>query len=121
MPVYKTKKLQKQRRHNRLRKKVIGSAERPRLSVSFSEKHMYVQLIDDDKGCTIAATSTLDPIFKESGAKANVNGAEIIGKIVAEKAKEAGVSVVVFDRGGYRYHGRVKAIAEAARENGLKF
>lgn len=121
MPKCKTKKDFITRRHRRLRKKVVGSATTPRLCVSLSAKHMYVQFIDDAAGNTLAASSTLDSKFVETGLKVNVAGAAALGKISAEKAIAAGVTTVVFDRGGYRFHGRVKAIAEAAREAGLKF
>jgi large subunit ribosomal protein L18 len=108
------------RRHLRVRKKVRGTAEKPRLSVYRSLSHIYAQLIDDDAGRTIAAASDL-----EKGAQRNGNGktgvAKEVGELIAQRAKEQGVSRVVFDRGGYRYHGRVKALAEAAREAGLEF
>jgi large subunit ribosomal protein L18 len=121
MPKWKTQKDYIARRHKRLRKKVVGTAERPRMCVSLSSKHLYVQFIDDAAAVTLAASSTLDSKFRETGLKVNVAGAAALGKIAAEKAVAAGVSTVVFDRGGFQYHGRVKAIAEAAREAGLKF
>lgn len=121
MPKCKTKKDFIARRHKRLRKKISGTAACPRLCVSLSSKHMYVQCIDDEAANTIAASSTMDAKFRETGLNINVAGAAALGKIVAEKALAAGVSTVVFDRGGYQFHGRVKAIAEAAREAGLKF
>ncbi len=114
----KTKKQYRQRRHMRLRKKVAGTRECPRMSVMLSLNHIYVQFIDDDAGHTLAATSTMDKAFS---GKSNMEGAAILGKIAAEKATAAGITKVVFDRGGFNYHGRVKAIAEAARENGLQF
>jgi len=111
----------RQRRHNRLRKKVIGTAQRPRMAVFRSNKHLYVQLIDDDKGHTMASTSTLDAKYVESGAGSNVGGAEILGRIAAEKALAVGITEVVFDRGGFAFHGKIKALAESARKTGLKF
>lgn len=116
-----SKKEARERRHMRLRKKIMGTAERPRLAVFKSLKHIYVQLIDDDKGCTLASTSTMDPLFKQSGGGANVGGAAVLGKIAAEKAKAVGVTRVVFDRGGFPFHGKIKALADAARANGLNF
>jgi len=121
MPKCKTKKDFIVRRHQRLRKKVSGTADCPRLCVSLSAKHMYVQFIDDENGATLAASSTLDPKFRETGLNVNVAGAGALGKIAGEKAISAGISSIVFDRGGYQFHGRVKAIADAAREAGLKF
>jgi len=117
----KNKKQLRQIRHVRLRKTVTGTTERPRLSVCCTSKHMYVQVIDDSHGHTLAAVSTVDKAFREGGNKANLAGATALGKLVAERAKAAQVSSVVFDRGGFRFHGRVKAIAEAAREAGLQF
>lgn len=114
--VCKTKKEFRIRRHNRLRKKVVGTAERPRMAVYLSLKHISVQFIDDTAGHTLAAMSTLDKSFT---GKPNVEGAAAIGKAAAERAVSAGIKQVVFDRGGFRYHGRVKAIADAAREGGL--
>ncbi len=109
------------RRHKRLRNKISGTAECPRMAVFVSNKNMRVQMIDDNAGKTLASASTLSAEFKKTGAKAsNVKGAEALGTIVAEKAKAAGISTAVFDRGGFRFHGKVKAIAEAARKNGLK-
>lgn len=106
--------------HWRIRAKVQGSAERPRLAVFRSVKHIYVQVIDDRAGATIVSASSAE---KNASAKngGNVDGAKGVGKLVAERAKEKGVKSVVFDRGGYLYHGRVKALAEAAREAGLEF
>ncbi len=108
-----------QKRRWRIRKKVQGSAERPRLSVHFSNKHIYAQCIDDVKGHTMAYVSSLDG--KDTALKANNEGAVVLGKALAEKAKAAGIESVVFDRGGRRYHGCVKSFAEAAREGGLQF
>ena len=106
--------------HERIRRKVRGSEERPRLAVYRSTKHIYAQVIDDRKGHTVAAASSSE---KSSAVKSggNVAGAKEIGKLVAQRAKEKGISKVVFDRGGYLYHGRVKALADAAREAGLEF
>jgi large subunit ribosomal protein L18 len=110
------------KRHWRVRKKVVGSSRRPRLSVCFTEQHIYVQFIDDEGGRTLAATSTRSPIAREGGRlTANVAGATRIGQLAAEAAKAQGIEEVVFDRGGKRYHGKVKALADAARESGLKF
>ena len=111
------------RRHIRLRKKIQGTAERPRLSVFRSLHHIYAQIIDDTAGRTLISASTLDPEVKAAlpGATNNKESAKIVGKIVAERAKAKGITKVVFDRGGPIYHGRVAALAEAARENGLEF
>ena len=117
----KNRKEQRVRRHMRIRKKVAGTAARPRLCVSVTANNIYCQVINDDLGVTVAATSSLDAKFKAENAKPNLEGAALLGKFIAEAAKTAGVTEVVFDRSGYRYHGRVKAIAEAARELGLKF
>ena len=107
------------RRHLRLRQKVSGTTARPRMSVCFTSKHIYVQFIDDSQGSTLAAVSTVAPDAK--GTKANLAGAKKLGSLAAQKAKEKNIAAVVFDRGGFRYHGRVKALADAAREAGLKF
>jgi large subunit ribosomal protein L18 len=113
-----TKVESRQRRHLRLRQKISGTADRPRMSVCLSGKHIYVQFIDDTQGRTLASMSTLAPEGK--GAKANVAGARKIGTLAAQKAKENNIRQVVFDRGGFRFHGRIKALADAAREAGLK-
>ena len=106
--------------HSRIRKKVRGSADRPRLAVFRSLNHIYAQLIDDDSGKTLATASTTEKSL--GGATGgNISAAQQVGKTIAERAKAAGVSKVVYDRGGYLYHGRVKALADAAREAGLKF
>jgi large subunit ribosomal protein L18 len=107
------------RRHLRLRKKVNGTATRPRMAVSFTGKHIYVQFIDDVVGKTLAAASTAAGDGK--GTKATMAGAKKIGALAAEQAKAKNITAVVFDRGGFRFHGRVKALADAAREAGLKF
>ncbi len=104
--------------HERIRRKLRGSSERPRLAVFRSVKHIYAQVIDDDKGHTVVAASSNEKNATNGG---NVAGAKAIGKLVAERAKEQGIKAVVFDRGGYLYHGRVKALADAAREAGLEF
>ncbi|HIW87458.1 MAG TPA: 50S ribosomal protein L18 [Candidatus Onthomorpha intestinigallinarum] len=103
----------------RIRKKVNGTAERPRLTVFRSNKEIYAQLIDDTKGITLASASSMEKSFEKKGTKTDV--AISVGKVIAERAKTVGVDSVVFDRNGYLYHGRVKSLAEAARENGLKF
>jgi large subunit ribosomal protein L18 len=109
----------RRRRHLRLRQWVRGTAARPRLSVCFTGQHIYVQFIDDRQGRTLAAVSTRGAEAK--GLKANVAGAKKLGSLAAQKAKEKNISQVVFDRGGFRYHGRVKALADAARAEGLVF
>ena len=115
-----TKSEHRIRRHRRVRKKVLGTAERPRLAVFRSNKHIYVQAIDDMSGRTVASASTMESA-QRSGATATVDAATQVGKLVAERVKAAGITTVVFDRGGYLYHGRIKALADAAREAGLKF
>jgi large subunit ribosomal protein L18 len=107
-------------RHLRLRKKVVGSASRPRLCVHFSAKNIYVQLVDDSAGITLASVSTTETSVKE-GARANVATASRVGRLIAERAIVADVRSVVFDRGGWQFHGKVKALADAAREAGLNF
>jgi large subunit ribosomal protein L18 len=110
------------KRHLRVRKKISGSHERPRLSVFRSSKHIYVQLIDDVKGVTIASASTLDKELAEQvGNGGNVEAARKVGELIAQRAKAKGHESVVFDRGGYLYHGRIQALADAAREAGLQF
>ena len=104
--------------HKRIRRRIAGTPERPRLAVFRSVKHIYAQVIDDTKGHTVAAASTAEGENKNGG---NLAGAKEIGKLVAQRAKDKGIKAVVFDRGGYHYHGRVKALAEAAREAGLEF
>ena len=110
------------RRHRRVRKKVRGTAARPRLAVFRSNKHIYAQVIDDAKGQTLASASSLEKDMRDSlKTGANVEAAKAVGKRLAERASAKGVKQVVFDRGGYLYHGRVKALADAARESGLSF
>ncbi len=113
----------REKRHLRIRKNIRGTAERPRLSIYKSLKHLYVQLIDDASGRCILSVTTNTKENKSSGKKsfANVEGGKQIGRLIAEKAKGSGHESVVFDRSGYRYHGIVKAVADAAREAGLKF
>ena len=112
----------RQRRHARARVKVEGTASRPRLCVFRSLNHIYAQVIDDLKGHTLASASTLDPeLAGELAGKARIGRAELVGSMVTKRALASGIKEVVFDRGGYRYHGRVKALAEAARQAGLKF
>ena len=106
--------------HTRIRAKVKGTAERPRLAVFRSVKHIYAQVIDDVAGHTVVAASSSEKVAGK-GSGGNMSGAKAIGKLVAERAKDKGIKSVVFDRGGYHYHGRVKALAEAAREAGLEF
>ena len=109
-------------RHLRLRKKVAGTPERPRLAVHFSGQHIYAQVIDDDGGKTLAAVNTTEKAFKEEkSSRANVDTAVKVGKLVAERARSKNINKVVFDRGGSIYHGKVKALADAAREGGLEF
>ena len=115
-------RLARNRRHSRVRAKVIGTASRPRLCLFRSLDHIYAQVIDDSKGHTLASASTLEPELKgEAQGKAKTAEAEMVGSLVAKRALSKGISQVVFDRGGYKYHGRVKALAEAARQAGLKF
>ena len=110
------------RRHKRVRTKVEGITSRPRLSVFRSLKHIYAQVIDDSQGHTLASASTLDPEIKsEVVGKTKTGEAELVGSLVAKRALSKGVNLVIFDRGGYKYHGRVKTLAEAARQGGLKF
>jgi large subunit ribosomal protein L18 len=121
----KTKDDRRQRIKFRLRKRTTGNTERPRLTVFRSVTHMYVQVIDDMTGQTIASASTVEPTVKGSLGKdakgGNVAGAKVIGRTIAERLLEKGVKRVVFDRNGFLYHGRVKAVADAAREAGLEF
>lgn len=115
------------RRHRRLRKRLAGLPDRPRLCVHRSHKHLYVQVINDLEGKTVVSCSTQSPAFRGEGKAAktargsNISAAEWLGELVALAAKKQGIQQVVFDRGGYRYHGRVKALADAARKGGLQF
>lgn len=106
--------------HSRIRKKVTGTSARPRLAIFRSVKHIYAQIIDDEKGVTLCSASSVEKIAGV-GNGGNTDAAKSIGKLIAERAKEKGIEQVVFDRGGYIYHGRVKSLAEAAREAGLQF
>ncbi|RVU54077.1 50S ribosomal protein L18 [Anaerosphaera multitolerans] len=108
------------KRHKRIRNKISGTATCPRLSVYRSDAHIYAQIIDDEKGHTLASASTLDKSLELSSTK-NLEAAKKIGETIAKRALDAGIEEVVFDRSGYLYHGRIKALAEAARETGLKF
>jgi large subunit ribosomal protein L18 len=105
--------------HSRIRSRVSGSGERPRLAVFRSLNHIYAQVIDDQRGHTLVAAASTEKDLRGKGG--NIEGAKLIGKAVAERAKEKGITKVVFDRGGYLYHGRVKALADAARQAGLEF
>jgi large subunit ribosomal protein L18 len=112
----------RQRRHLRLRRGIRGTADRPRLSVFRSLAHMHVQIIDDGVGRTLAAASTLDPEIRARAQSASKSEAcKIVGQLIAKRARERGIVRVVFDRGGYQYHGRVRAVADGAREGGLEF
>ena len=111
----------RQRVHDRIRAKMSGTAERPRLNVYRSLNHIYTQLIDDANGVTLASASTMSGKGTERKSGGNVEAAKEVGKLIAERAKEKGIKKVVFDRGGYLYHGRIKALADAAREAGLDF
>lgn len=113
------RKSKRLRRHLRVRKKVFGTPERPRLSVYRSEKNIYAQIIDDINAVTLVSASSLEKDFSAKGG--NKEGAKLVGEAIAKKAVEKGLTEVVFDRGGYVYHGRVQALAEGAREAGLKF
>jgi large subunit ribosomal protein L18 len=116
----KTKQQIRRAIHKRIRNKIAGTQERPRLAVFRSLDHIYAQVIDDSRGTTLVAASTTEPAWgKRTGG--NIAAAKEIGKLIAERAKEKGIDTVIFDRGGYIFHGRVKSLAEAAREAGLKF
>ncbi|HEV2490910.1 MAG TPA: 50S ribosomal protein L18 [Candidatus Acidoferrales bacterium] len=126
MSVVRVQKLSRdahrRRIHQRTRKVIVGSEDRPRLCVYRSLKHIRVQVVDDHLGRTLAAASSLDKdVKKQIKGGGNIAAAKVVGKIIAERAKAAGVGKVVFDRGGYQYHGRIQALAEAAREAGLQF
>jgi len=111
----------RQRRHRRIRVRLTGTARRPRLSVFRSLQHIYAQVIDDVSGTTLVAASTNDPTGRGGGSGSKTERAKAVGEAVAQRAKEKGISTVVFDRGGYLYHGRIKALADAARAAGLEF
>ncbi len=115
-------RLARKRRHYRVRQKVKGTSSKPRLCVFRSLNHIYAQVIDDSQGHTLVSASTLDPETKsDTDGKAKTGQAELVGLVLAKRALSKGISQVAFDRGGYNYHGRVKALAEAARQGGLKF
>lgn len=112
----------RKKRHRRVRQKVSGTAERPRLNVYRSLKHIYAQLIDDQTGITLVSASSMEPDLRDkSSPSGNAAAAKVVGERLAERAKDKGIEEVLFDRGGYIYHGRVKALADGAREKGLKF
>jgi large subunit ribosomal protein L18 len=117
----KDKQIGRARRHYRVRKKVSGTSERPRLAVFRSNKHITAQVIDDRSGRTVAAASSVEKDLRQAGRTGNKAAASTVGRLVGERARAAGVSRVVFDRGGFLYHGRVAAVADAAREAGLEF
>ncbi len=118
----KTKEYKRARRHLRVRRKVVGTPERPRLNVFRSSNHIYAQIIDDIAQRTLVSASSGEPAFRESGKSGgNIDGARFVGNLLAKRAVEKDITKVVFDRGGYLYHGRVKALAEGAREGGLDF
>jgi large subunit ribosomal protein L18 len=119
---HKDKKEQRRKRHLRVRSAISGTPERPRLAVFRSEKHIYAQLIDDSKGVTLVSASTVDKDVKGSIDKSwNIDAAKKVGELLAKKAKDKGITNVVFDRGGFKFHGRVKSLAEGARAGGLQF
>ena len=112
----------RERRHRRVRAGVVGTPERPRLNVFRSLRHMYAQVVDDSVGKTLVAVSTLDPeVRTQLEGLHKIDQAKLVGKTLAERAQKAGIKAVVFDRGGYKFHGRVKALADASREGGLDF
>jgi large subunit ribosomal protein L18 len=118
----KTKEEIRTRLHSRIRKKVAGTPHRPRLAVFRSQSHIYAQVIDDDAGRTVCAASSLDKDLKSKFKRgANIAAAKAVGQLIADRAQAQGVKAVVFDRGGFKYHGRIKALADAARESGLTF
>ncbi|HZV79547.1 MAG TPA: 50S ribosomal protein L18 [Candidatus Binatus sp.] len=122
MATLKSRNALRLRRHGRIRTRMLGSAQRPRLSVFRSLHHVYAQIIDDTTGRTLAAASTREKdVANGLASRSNVAAAERVGTLVAQRAKEKGVTAIVFDRGGYKYHGRIKALADAARGAGLEF
>ena len=122
MDRFKRKTSMRRRRHRRVRRRVVGSTERPRLCVYRSLKNIYCQVIDDAAGRVLVAASTMMPVVREQVEKGGTTqAAAVVGKAIGEAARQKGIEQVRFDRGGYKYHGRVKALAEAAREAGLKF
>jgi len=124
MPRIKTRREKRIRRHKRIRKKVLGTSERPRLCVYRSLHHFYAQIIDDTVGYTLVSASTLDPEFEKITGKRggkSIKDAEVVAEIIAKRALEKGIKKVVFDRGGFKYHGKIKAFADKCREMGLEF
>ena len=122
MNIPKERIIKRERRHKRIRKKIIGTAEKPRLSVHKSLKHIYIQIIDDIKGNTILSISTLNKEIKEKiKGKKKSEQAFIVGEAIGKLAIEKGIKEVIFDRGGFKYHGRIKSVADGARKSGLKF
>lgn len=121
MSNYKTKKEKRVRRHKRQRQKIAGTADCPRLAVCSTSKHFYAQFIDDDSATTLAAVSSLDKNFVKEGLKANTAGIVKLGEMAAEKAAAAKIKKIVFDRGGYKYHGKIKAFADSIRKSGVVF
>lgn len=115
-----SRKQQTRIRHKRLRKKLSGTTERPRLAVHFSNQHIYAQIIDDTKGCTLTSVNTTEAEFR-AGAKSNKETAVKVGAALAERAKSNNITQIVFDRGGFKYHGKIKALADAVRESGVQF
>ncbi len=122
MNANKRKYAARKKRHYRMRAKVAGTAERPRMNVYRSLDHIYVQVIDDEAGHTLVSASTIDKeVSAQIDGKSRVEAAKVVGLVAAERAKKAGIEKIVFDRGGYRYHGRIAAVADGAREAGLVF
>lgn len=120
--IVKSRRTERDKRHVRLRRRVAGSSERPRLSVFKSHKHFFIQVIDDSAGKTIVSVSTMESEVKEGlTARGNVAAAKAVGVLAAQRSLAKGIKRVVFDRGGYQYHGAIKALADAARESGLEF
>ena len=117
----KTKEDRRDRIKFRIRKRMAGTTQKPRLSVFRSEQHIYVQVIDDMSGTTLASAASTEKALKDAKARNNIAGAKVLGKTIAERLIDKGIKHVVFDRGGFLYHGRIKAVAEAAREAGLEF
>ena len=122
MKLAKLRNIQRWRRKNRVRRKLRGSADQPRLSVHRSNKHLYCQIVDDESGRTLASASTRDKSLRDAiNNGGNCEAAKLVGQAIAERAQDAGISAVTFDRGRFKYHGRVAELANAAREGGLKF
>ncbi len=121
MSIKRDRTSDRRKRKLRIKYKIRGTKDRPRLCIYKSLNHIYAQLIDDESGTTVVSASTLDIDLKEKVKGSNVNSAKLIGEVIAKKAKDLGITDVVFDRNGYIYHGKVKALADSARESGLKF